>query len=125
MHDLRQIIEEAKPSVLQLFGFAGASENHLERSARESGLPVEWRMIDESGGALRDLDRMVATALFRIAQEAVNNAIRHAQPGAILVCQRCTDGILSVETDDDGGGMDACADGRGHAIDKMKPRPER
>src|SRR3546814_13765335 len=90
MHDLRQIIEEAKPSVLQLFGFAGASENHLERSARESGLPVEWRMIDESGGALQDLDRTVATALFRIAQEAVNNAIRHAQPGTILVCLRRT-----------------------------------
>ena len=122
MHDLRQIIEEAKPSVLQLFGFAEAIENHLERSARESGLPVEWRMIDESGGALQDLDRTVATALFRIAQESVNNAIRHAQPGTILVCLRRAGGMLSVEVSDDGGGMDVCGEPGGHGIDNMKTR---
>ncbi|RYE65535.1 MAG: sensor histidine kinase, partial [Rhizobiaceae bacterium] len=53
MHDLREIIEEAKPTVLQLFGVAEAIENHLERSVRESGQTIAWEMTDETGGTLR------------------------------------------------------------------------
>lgn len=122
MHDLRQIIEEAKPSVLQLFGVAEAIENHLDRSGRDSGLPIEWRMIDESEGALQGLDQTVATALFRIVQEAVNNAIRHAQPQDILVRLRKLERSLLVEVIDDGDGMQDPHGQRGHGIDNMKTR---
>jgi len=122
MHDLRQIIEEAKPTVLQLFGVAEAIENHLERSVRESGQAIEWRMIDESDGALVDLDQTVATALFRIVQEAVNNAIRHAQPKVILVRLASRERILSIEVDDDGHGLRSSQDKAGHGIDNMKTR---
>ncbi|MBW6425039.1 GAF domain-containing sensor histidine kinase [Rhizobium sp. XQZ8] len=122
MHDLRQIIEEAKPTVLQLFGVAEAIENHLERSVRESGHAIEWRMIDESHEALVDLDQTVATALFRIVQEAVNNAIRHGQPKSILVRLVSCDGILSIEVEDDGGGIRSPREKAGHGIDNMKTR---
>jgi signal transduction histidine kinase len=122
MHDLRQIIEEAKPTVLQLFGVAEAIENHLERSVRESGLPVAWRMVDETGGALLDLDRTVATALFRIVQEAVNNAIRHGQPKTILVHLRIQGDALSIEISDDGSGLRNGRDKAGHGIGNMKTR---
>ena len=122
MHDLRQIIEEAKPSVLQLFGAAEAIENHLVRSARDSELPVEWQLADESNGALRGLDETVATALFRIVQEAVNNAIRHAQPRNILVRIRNHGGELSIEVIDDGEGVDEGSGQRGRGIENMKTR---
>ncbi|MCJ9749915.1 GAF domain-containing sensor histidine kinase [Neorhizobium sp. BETTINA12A] len=122
MHDLREIIEEAKPTVLQLFGVAEAIENHLERSVRESGQPIEWRMIDESDGALVDLDQTVATALFRIVQEAVNNAIRHGQPKTILVRLASRKRMLSIEVDDDGNGICSPQDKAGHGIDNMKTR---
>ncbi len=122
MHDLRQIIEEAKPTVLQLFGVAEAIENHLERSVRESGHAIEWKMIDESGGALVDLDQTVATALFRIVQEAVNNAIRHGQPNTIVVRLANRERMLSIEVEDDGQGIRSPRDKAGHGIDNMKTR---
>ncbi|TCR00442.1 sensor histidine kinase [Neorhizobium sp. JUb45] len=122
MHDLRQIIEEAKPTVLQLFGVAEAIENHLERSVRESGLPVRWRVIDLAGEALVDLDRTVATALFRIVQEAVNNAIRHGQPNTVIVTLSADEGAISLEVSDDGGGLVSHRDLPGRGIDNMKTR---
>ncbi|WP_440409175.1 GAF domain-containing sensor histidine kinase [Neorhizobium petrolearium] len=122
LHDLRQIIEEAKPSVLQLFGVTEAIENHLDRSVRESGLPVEWRILDESDGALLNIGQTVATALFRIVQEAVNNAIRHGQPTSILVHLRTFERMLSIEVIDDGVGIKKLRDRAGHGIDNMKTR---
>jgi signal transduction histidine kinase len=122
MHDLRQIIEEAKPTVLQLFGVAEAIENHLDRSARESGLSIICQMVDESDGALDVLGHTVATALFRIVQEAVNNAIRHAQPEMILVHIKNLNGALSIEVIDDGVGAMPSGHPGGHGIDNMKTR---
>jgi signal transduction histidine kinase len=122
MHDLRQIIEEAKPTVLQLFGVAEAIETHLERSVRESGQPIEWRMIDESDGGLRDLKPTVTVALFRIVQEAVNNAIRHGKADRITVRLQRQDKTLSIAVDDDGQGMAEQREKTGHGIDNMKTR---
>jgi signal transduction histidine kinase len=128
MHDLRQIIEEAKPTVLQLFGVAEAIENHLDRSVRESGLPIRWRLADSSDGMLTGLDQTVAISLFRIVQEAVNNAIRHGQPDTILVrIDRCAPSQLTIEVIDDGCGVPARPMGGeevqgGHGIDNMKTR---
>ncbi|MBB6507859.1 signal transduction histidine kinase [Rhizobium soli] len=122
MHDLREIIEEAKPTVLQLFGVAEAIENHLERSVRESGQTIAWEMTDETGGTLRDLDPTVAIALFRIVQEAVNNAIRHGQTDRIEVALTQSGRALSIEVKDDGGGIGAPENRAGHGIDNMKTR---
>lgn len=122
MHDLRQIIEEAKPTVLQLFGVAEAIENHLERSVRESGQPIGWKMIDESGGSLRDLNPTVSVALFRIVQEAVNNAIRHGQSDNITVRIARSGQSLCIEVEDDGRGLADIKETAGHGIDNMKTR---
>lgn len=122
MHDLRAIIEEAKPTVLQLFGVAEAIENHLERSVQESGQSIAWMVLDESGGGLRDLDPTVAVALFRIVQEAVNNAIRHGQSDNIVVRIAKSGQSLCVEVEDDGCGLIDIGETAGHGIDNMKTR---
>ncbi len=122
MHDLRQIIEEAKPSVLQLFGLAQAIENHLDRSVRDSGAVIEWRLVDETGSMVDGLHQTVIIALFRIAQEAINNAIRHSQASQIVVRLRAGEGSLSIEVIDDGIGIENPRDRIGHGIDNMKTR---
>ncbi|GAJ96664.1 putative two-component histidine kinase [Rhizobium rhizogenes NBRC 13257] len=122
MHDLRQIIEEAKPSVLQLFGFAQAVENHLERSIQESGAGVEWKLTDETNGAIDCLEQSVSIALFRIAQEAINNAVRHAQASRILVRLGAAGGALTIEIDDDGVGLTHSRKPSGGGIENMKTR---
>lgn len=122
MHDLRQIIEEAKPSVLQLFGFAQAVENHLERSIQESGATLTWRLNDETSGAIDRLEQSVSIALFRIIQEAINNAIRHAQASSIVVHLKATEGAVTIDVIDDGLGLGNAHRSSGGGIENMKTR---
>lgn len=122
MHDLRQIIEEAKPSILQLFGFSQATENHLERSVRDSGTDIEWIFDDQSEGMADRLEETVATALFRIVQEAINNAIRHARASVLRVRLSSKFGRLLVEVIDDGIGIDWQLQRIGHGIGNMRTR---
>ena len=122
MHDLRQIIEEAKPSVLQLFGFAQAVENHLERSIQESGATLTWRLNDETSGAIDRLEQSVSIALFRIVQEAINNAIRHAQASSIAVHLMATEGAVTIDVIDDGLGLGNAYRSSGGGIENMKTR---
>ncbi|WP_313475687.1 GAF domain-containing sensor histidine kinase [Agrobacterium pusense] len=112
MQDLREIIEEAKPSILQLFGVVEAIETYVDRSVRDSGCAIDWSVTDETEGLVERLDKTVAISLFRIVQEAVNNAIRHAQPETIAVRLAAIDGGLRVTVSDDGnGGGDSGAPG--------------
>jgi signal transduction histidine kinase len=122
MQDLRQIIEQARPSVLQLFGLAQAVENHLDRSVRDSGASIRWELMDETGGACDLLEPTVSVALFRIAQEAINNAVRHARPKSIAVHLFCPDGQIAIHVTDDGEGMSKPRGRIGGGIDNMKTR---
>jgi signal transduction histidine kinase len=122
MQDLRQIIEEAKPSILQLFGVVQAIENDLERSVRDSGLAIDWTVVDETDSRIEALEQTVATSVFRIVQEAVNNAIRHGQPQTITVHIQPTDGHLRIIVRDDGSGCGKHAAVHGHGIGNMKTR---
>lgn len=74
--DLRQIIDTAVPTLLELFGFVHAVQVHLERAVGIE--PVEIEVTDDTDGAPDRLDPTTRTALFRIAQEAINNAARHS-----------------------------------------------
>jgi signal transduction histidine kinase len=122
MQDLRQIIEDAKPSVLQLFGFADAVENHLQRSVRDSGQALEWRLEDQSDGAIDRLDPKVSIALYRIVQEAVNNAVHHAEARSLTVRLRKDGGQIEILVTDDGRGVLDHRARRGRGIDNMKTR---
>ncbi|GMV93541.1 MAG: hypothetical protein AMXMBFR82_33190 [Candidatus Hydrogenedentota bacterium] len=51
-------------------------------------------------------DNSMATHLYRIAQEAVNNAAKHGTPGSIEIRLTSDDGSLSLSVEDDGIGLD-------------------
>lgn len=101
--DLRRIIDTAVPTLLDLFGFAHAVRVHLERAtAGAAVIAVE----DATDGAPDRLHPTVRTALFRIVQEAANNATRHSGAGHISVSvDRPAPGELSVTIRDDGCGI--------------------
>ena len=121
MQSLRQIIEEAKPSVLHLFGFADAVENHLDRAIRESGQTIARDLQDYSGGAIDALPASVGIALFRITQEAVNNVVHHAQATRIVVTLSAPRGCVTIAITDNGRGMGRKRP-RGSGIDNMRTR---
>ncbi|WP_279483896.1 ATP-binding protein [Aureimonas sp. SK2] len=102
--ELRRIIDDARPNVLELFGFAEGVEDFLGRALHDSG--IAWRLEDESDGRVDALDPALRIALFRIVQEAVNNAARHAEPSLIEVGVAIRqDGALRIEVRDDGAGF--------------------
>src|SRR4029079_13149854 len=72
-------------------------------------------------------DNKVATHLFRIAQEAVTNAVRHAEPQHLaLRFARTGDGDIELSVSDDGSGMPEGEHrpGRGVGLQIMKYRAQ-
>ena len=122
MQDLRQIIEQAKPSLLLLFGFAHAVEHHLDRAIRDSGQSIDWTLNDDSGAAFDGLEPTISVALYRIAQEAINNAVSHAEAGRISVQLAATPAQISLAVSDDGKGIAKKRTRIGSGINNMKTR---
>ncbi len=101
--EVRRISHDLRPALLDDLGLAPALEHLAGEFGRHSGTPVRFA----SEGALDALPEMAGTVLFRIAQEALTNAERHAgarQVDMRLVRQgRC----LTLCIADDGKGFDA------------------
>ncbi len=120
--DLRRIIDTAVPTLLELFGFAHAVRVHLERAVGPD--PVEIDVHDATDGAPDRLDPTTRTALFRIAQEAINNAARHARASHILVrITRDANERLCVTIADNGRGLDPL-EGRHSGVAHMRTRAD-
>ena len=64
------------------------------------------RVTIEAEGPLDGLPAIVEVAAYRIATEAMTNAVRHADAGAIDVLLRATPDALEVRIEDDGRGID-------------------
>ena len=109
MQELRLIIDAVKPTILQLFGFVEGLEDLLLRSVRNSGLAIVTQLRDDTDGLANDLAEPQKIALFRIIQEAVNNAIKHAVPHAIIVEITATASDLCLTILDDGLGLDSAS----------------
>ena len=97
--DLRGIVYELRPSSLDDLGLAGALAAHIRRLGDGSGVRITLH-----AGQLTDLPAAVEVAAFRIAVEAINNAIRHAGAHTCQVRLEIDhpDGLLVVEIRDDG-----------------------
>ncbi|RWD06292.1 MAG: ATPase [Mesorhizobium sp.] len=102
--ELRHIVDDMRPSVLELFGLRDAVEAHLNRSVARAKPPIAVRIADTSDGSADRLPETMRTSLYRIVQEAINNAVRHAAPGRIEVLLTSTDGVFKVVVTDDGHG---------------------
>lgn len=63
------------------------------------------RCVFECAAPVRMPDAEVAGQLYRIAQEAVNNALKHAAPGEIRIGLERTGDCVTLEVDDDGPGL--------------------
>lgn len=75
---------------------------------------IRCRFTCSSSGRIRD--NATATHLYRIAQEAMNNAVRHSQATEIVTSLRYTSDSVQVEIEDNGIGFASAADAMGQAI---------
>ncbi|HSD80227.1 MAG TPA: ATP-binding protein, partial [Solirubrobacteraceae bacterium] len=93
---------ELRPPDLGRDGLSGALRKHAEVLRRVHGAPVELRLDADAGAGGQRRDREV----LRIAQEALHNAVRHADAARIAVRLADRDGALVLEVADDGTGFD-------------------
>ncbi|MEY8098774.1 ATP-binding protein [Falsihalocynthiibacter sp. S25ZX9] len=99
---LREIIDTSIPSILELFGFQHAIRTHLQQALKTSS-GVETEVTDETQDQIDHLPAAIRTALYRIVQEAINNAVMHAQASAIrIVISRSDKGELIIQVQDNG-----------------------
>ena len=108
--------------MLHLFGFAEAVENHLERAVRDSVPPPSGVLVDETDGAIDRLQGPIAVTLFRIVQEAVNNAVSHAGARRIVMRLSAARGQIVLTVTDDGRGLGGARRQDGMGIDNMRTR---
>jgi signal transduction histidine kinase len=90
----------------------------LVEQVRDAGLPVTLR-VDGTPGPMED---GVALTVYRIVQEALTNALKHAGRATAVVRLTVTDGFLVVEVTDTGRGPTPAADRIGHGLVGMRER---
>ena len=109
IRDLRGISENLRPPSLGPFGLAAALQAFAERYQRTyPSIRVDLD-IEQDG---QELEQPVRLALFRIAQEAMNNAAKHADPQTVAVMLRLSDDEVVLSVADDGCGYHAPDDFR-------------
>jgi two-component system sensor histidine kinase UhpB len=99
---VRQLSLSLRPPQLDDLGLAAAVRSHLDRQARVAGLHAHFETED----APRELAPDTETACFRVAQEAINNVLRHARARNLWVRLFTAGGRLAISVRDDGRGFD-------------------
>ena len=103
-HEVRTMLFELRPLVLETQGLSVTLEQYLERfQATSNGTKIllEARDADDV-----TLDTKTEGTLFNIIQEAINNALKHAKARHIYVRLRREGETLTTTIQDDGKGFD-------------------
>src|SRR5205814_1636972 len=104
LDEVRKLALELRPSVLDDLGLVAALRQYVRATEERSGLGTHLTVVGLDEGTER-LPPAVETALFRIAQEALTNAIRHAHAASVQVRLKRGDGTVTLEVRDDGVGL--------------------
>lgn len=101
----RRIIDDLRPQVLDNLGLEAALESLVARFGRETGVEAIFQAVSADGGEL-SVEPGLAIALYRVAQEALNNVRKHAQARTVEVrFMQDVDGQLALRVTDDGRGL--------------------
>ena len=101
LDELRSLVLELRPPDMDRDGLCGTLTKHVELVRRLHGAHVDLD-LDAGVTAGPDRDREV----LRVAQEALHNALRHADAQRVRVSVRSDDDALVLEVADDGIGFD-------------------
>ncbi len=102
--EMRRVINDLHPSVLETMGFVPALENLLNICSREGG--IEGRFVDGVGNHECELNWFTKLQLYRIVQESLNNVQKHAGAATVQLTIKEADGSLLISVADDGKGID-------------------
>ena len=103
--ELRALIYELRPPALEQDGLVEALRKHAGMVGRVHGLAVAVTADGDDAGLAPEVEQ----ALFRIAQEALSNAVRHASASKVEVEVTAGPERVALTVADDGAGFDLSA----------------
>jgi len=124
--NLRTLIVELRPAALDEYGAGAAIESLAERTAAREGISVEahvdmaWERGEEPQRHTSELE----STTYRLVQEALTNAVRHAGASNIRVDVTEHDGCMEIAVTDDGRGFDLGEKPKGFGLMGMRERVE-
>jgi signal transduction histidine kinase len=121
LQEIRLLIFELSPPILQEAGLAAALKARLETVESRSGIQIKTDFPPMGRFPIR-----TETGLFRIAQEALNNALKHAQASQVQVTlkQDQDTGNLVLAISDNGTGFDTQMRSGGVGLRGMRARAD-
>jgi two-component system sensor histidine kinase UhpB len=117
LDDVRRIARELRPEALDDLGLTDALIALCLRVERQGSI----RVLRELEGKLPPLGREVELVVYRVAQEALTNALRHAEASQVCVALRSQGETILLSVEDDGRGM-AGAPEQGSGLMGMRER---
>ena len=121
LQSIENVMADLRPALLDEYGLAAALEWYAKEYAQRTGIGVGV----QAGEAGKTLRSEAAVALFRIAQEALNNAAKHSSAKRITLGLEEEGGELVLSITDDGKGFDPAAAPRGRwGMTTMRERAE-
>ncbi len=102
LDDLRKVVYGLRPTMLDDLGLAAAIRWYARSSLEQAGVRVNFGTFDEG----MRLEARLEITLFRIAQEAINNIVHHAQARSVFIELERQNRQVCLRLEDDGRGFD-------------------
>ena len=119
LREMRLMIYRLRPSLLEDVGLVGALQRRLELVEQRTGIQVHFTC--EAGP---DLPSEVEQALYYIAEETLNNALKHAATTEVTVEVNYPPGRVCLSVTDEGRGFDMSAISPGLGLQSLCERAE-
>jgi len=116
--EVRSISQNLQPVALNKLGLIPALNDLINRYNTSSGPEIHFQHF----GIPKKMDQMVSLGVFRIIQEILNNAIKHAQASEVLVQLNKEDDNIIIHVEDDGVGFDSEAKYKSMGLENIKSR---
>jgi PAS domain S-box-containing protein len=120
--EMRALIFELRPESLELEGLVAALSKQATALQARHAIRVELDLCEEP-----DIPLAIKETIYRIAQEALNNIVKHAHATQVDLHLHClVEGAMVLEVNDNGQGFDPNATFPGHlGLSSMRERAER
>ena len=119
--EMRALIFELRPEALESEGLVSALEKQAAALRARHDIGVNTTLGEEPA-----MPPETKEALYRIAQEALQNTVKHAGAANVHLNVSQANGTVTLDVSDDGGGFDPTRDFPGHlGLRSMRERAER
>lgn len=118
IESIRRISQHLRPEALDDLGLPGALSSLCERLSAQSEIGIECELAHQ----IPSLPPEMELVIYRVAQEAVTNALRHSGAQRVMLKLRRSPESITLSVEDDGRGLPAARNGRTGGLQGMRER---